>query len=138
MKSLRITGQFLRRNDERLPLQSAAILECRGVSRRIAIVDFSSTGLRADHVTGLAAGDAVTIALTPELAVEGTIVWLVWHKAGIRFSRPLANSDPVHAHLAAEAAKLVLARSRAVTALAQRDASRAQAESCSDPNGPRA
>lgn len=118
--------QFLRRNDVRRPVRCSGMIECRGMTRAVDIIDFSNSGLRVDHVTGLGAGDEVMLLLTPQLSVAATIAWLVWHKAGLRFLRPLSAADPVHVFLTAEAAKLDVARVRAITALAQQDATRLQ------------
>lgn len=128
MKRLSLAGQFLRRSDTRKPVRCGGIIECRGISRTITIIDFSNLGLRIDHLTGLVAGDRVTISFTPQLVIEGTIAWLVWHKAGMRFLRPLTVSDPIHIYLTSEASKFSVARVRAVSALAQQDASRVQAD----------
>ena len=86
----------------------------------------STAGLRLDGVTGLATGDYVRILLTPDLSVEGTIACSVWHKAGVKLSRPLAENDEIYMYLADQAAAIELARTRAVVALAQQHASRAR------------
>ena len=65
MTKLSFSRQFLRRKDARRRLKYSAVVECRGVSRKIEVVDFSTAGLRLDGVTGLATGDHVRILLTP-------------------------------------------------------------------------
>lgn len=107
MTKLSFSRQFLRRKDARRRLKYSAVVECRGVSR-------------------LATGDHVRILLTPHLSVEGTIAWSVWHKAGVKLSRPLAENDEIYMYLADQAAAIELARTRAVVALAQQHASRAR------------
>lgn len=126
MKSLPNSGRyFLRRRDQRRRVHFAAIAECHGHARLIEVVDFSSSGLRIDKLTGFAAGDRLTIAFTPEIGIEGTIAWLVWHKAGIRFTHPLSEDDPAYIFLANQASIVEQAHVRAVSALAQREAIRA-------------
>ena len=92
MANLSLSRQFLRRRYARPRLKCSAVVECRGISRKIEIVDFSTAGLRLDGVTGLAAGDHVQIVLAPDLDVEGVIAWSVWHKAGVTLSQPLAEA----------------------------------------------
>jgi hypothetical protein len=119
MKVLPLPRQFLRRKDARRRVDCAAVVECRGVSRTVEVVDFSNVGLRIDKIMGLTAGDRVTIAFTANLCLEGTIVWLVWHKAGISFSAPLPESDPVLVYLTERATEVERHQARAVAALAQ-------------------
>ena len=126
MANLSLSRQFLRRRDARRRLKCSAVVECRGISRKIEIVDFSTAGLRLDGVTGLAAGDHVQIVLVPDLHVEGVIAWSVWHKAGVTLSQPLAERDAVYMYLADQAAMIEQARTRAVIPLAQQYATRAQ------------
>jgi hypothetical protein len=122
MRSLPFTHQFLRRKDRRHLVNSPAIAEHRGTSQNVQIVDFSNTGLRLDRLTGLAVGDRITIALTPELSVEGTIAWLVWHKAGVRLAHPFSEDDPAYQYLGSLAAILEQTHVRAIAALAQQEA----------------
>jgi hypothetical protein len=122
MKNVPISGQFLRRKDNRRRVRFSALVERQGISRTIEVIDFSNAGLRIDKLTGLAVGDHVTIAFTPDVVLEGTIAWLVWHKAGIRFTRALAEGDPAYTFLQEQAAILEQARVRALGALAQREA----------------
>ena len=119
MKILPLPRQFLRRKDSRRRVDCAALVECRGISRPVEVIDFSNIGLRIDKITGLAAGDRVTIAFTADICVKGTIVWLVWHKAGISFSAPLPESDPVFVYLTERAAEFERYQTRAIAALAQ-------------------
>ena len=118
----RFSGQFLRRKDKRRSVQFNAIAECHGIARAIEVVDFSSAGLRIDKVTGLAAGDRLTVSFTPDVSVEGTIAWLVWHKAGLHFNQPLKQDDPAYRFLLERAAFIEQAHVRAISSLAQRDA----------------
>ena len=113
---------FLRRKDARRRLKCNALVECRGLSQKIQIVDFSTTGLRMDGVSGLATGDRVRIAFAPDVSAEGKIAWSVWHKAGVKFSRPLAESDPVYIYLADQAAANQQLQMRAIAALAKEHA----------------
>jgi hypothetical protein len=122
MKNLLFSGHFLRRKDNRRRVRFSAIVECHGVSRTIEVVDFSNVGLRIDKLTGLAVGDRVTIAFTPDIAVEGTIAWLVWHKAGIRLTPHLTEDHPAYRFLMNQAALLEQARVRAIGVLAQQEA----------------
>ncbi|AGK57500.1 type IV pilus assembly PilZ [Hyphomicrobium denitrificans 1NES1] len=121
-----ISGHFLRRRDERRSVQVSAIAECHGISRAIEVVDFSNAGLRIDKVTGLATGDRLTISFTPDVSVEGTIVWLVWHKAGLQFTRPLKQDDPAYRFLMDRAALIEQAHVRAISILAQQEALKAR------------
>lgn len=117
---------YLRRKDARRRLNCHARVECRGVTQKIRVVDFSNTGLRIDGVSGLAMGDRVEIVLTPDIFVKGTIAWSVWHKAGVRFATTLAEGDRVYKHLAEQAAAIEQARIRAISALARQDALKTQ------------
>lgn len=119
MKILPLPRNFLRRKDDRKRVDCAAVIQCRGISRTVEVVDFSNVGLRIDKITSLAAGDRVTIAFTADLCLEGTIVWLVWHKAGICFSAPLSEADPVFRYLTERAAEIERHHARAVAVLAQ-------------------
>jgi hypothetical protein len=119
-------SHFLRRRDKRRNVQFGAIAECHGISRAIEVVDFSTTGLRINKVALLAPGDRVTIFFRPGLAVEGTIVWLVWHKAGLQFTQPLKPDDPACQFLMEQAAFIEQAHVRAIGALAQWDPLRAR------------
>jgi hypothetical protein len=121
MKNRLFSGHFLRRKDNRRRVRFCAIVECHGVSRMIEVIDFSNAGLRVDKLTGLAVGDRLTISLTPDIAVEGTIVWLVWHKAGIQFMPPLTDADPAYRFLMDQAALFEQARVRAISVLAQQE-----------------
>jgi len=114
-------SQFLRRKDKRRSVQLSAIAQCHGISRAIEIVDFSNAGLRIDKVKGLAAGDHVRISFTPDISVEGTIAWLVWHKAGLQFTQALKQDDPAYRFLLERAAFIEQAHVRAIGSLAQRD-----------------
>jgi len=116
------SGQFLRRKDERRHVRLSAAIECRGISRAIEIIDFSNAGLRIDKLNGLAVGDLVTISITPRITLEGMIVWLVWHKAGIKFTTPLSESDPGYGYLLEQAAVVERAHASALGALVQQEA----------------
>jgi hypothetical protein len=74
------------------------------------------TSHRQDYESG---GDRVTIAFTADLCLKGTIVWLVWHKAGICFSAPLSEADPVFRYLTERAEEIERHHARAVAVLAQ-------------------
>lgn len=115
------SGHFLRRKDKRRRVQFSAIAHCHGISRAIEVVDFSNTGLRIDKVSGLAAGDRVAISFTPDVAVEGTIAWLVWHKAGLQFAQPLKPDDPAYRFLMDRAAFIERAHVRAINMLVQQE-----------------
>jgi hypothetical protein len=125
MKRLLVPGQFLRRKDVRRRIDCPAAVEFRGISRTAKVVDFSMTGLRLDGLTGLVTGDRITILFTPDLSIDGSIAWLVWHKAGVRFVDPLTETDPVCAYLLREAALFEHARVRVIAALAQQEAIKA-------------
>jgi hypothetical protein len=122
-----VPSQFLRRKDARRRLKCAAAVECRGVTRRMEIVDFSPAGLRLDNVTGLAAGDHVVIAFSPTLATEGTVVWSVWHKAGVKLSSPLEETDSLYVYLSDQADTLERTRKKAIFAVAQQHAAKERA-----------
>lgn len=122
MRDAAMQGQFLRRKDQRRRVQFSAIAQCHGIARAIEVVDFSNSGLRIDKVTGLAAGDRLTISFTPDVSVEGTIAWLVWHKAGLQFTQALKQEDPAYRFLLERAAFIEQAHVRAISSLAQREA----------------
>jgi len=122
MRDTVMQGQFLRRKDQRRRVQFNAIAECHGIARAIEVVDFSNAGLRIDKVSGLAAGDRLKISFTPDISVEGTIAWLVWHKAGLQFTKPLKQDAPAYQYLVERAAFIEQAHVRAVSSLAQREA----------------
>ncbi len=107
----------VRRGGERLNPSGTAV-----DARAIEVVDFSNAGLRIDKVSGLAAGDRLKISFTPDISVEGTIVWLVWHKAGVQFTKPLKQDAPAYQYLMERAAFIEQAHVRAVSSLAQREA----------------
>lgn len=77
-------------------------------------------------MTGLAAGDRLTIYFTPDVSVEGTIAWLVWHKAGLQFTNPLQQDDPAYRFLMDRAALIERAHVRAIGVLAQQEALKAR------------
>lgn len=120
------SSQFLRRKDNRRRVRFGAIVECHGVSRTIEVVDFSNVGLRVDKLTGLAVGDRLTIALTPDITIEGTIAWLVWHKAGIQLTPSLTEADPAYRFLTDQAALFEQARVHAISVLAQQEATKSR------------
>ena len=122
-----VPSQFLRRKDARRRLKCAAAVECHGITHRMDVVDFSSAGLRLDNVTGLAAGDHVVIAFSPALATEGTVVWSVWHKAGVKLSAPLEETDNLYMYLSDQADALERTRKKAVLAVARQHAAKARA-----------
>ncbi|MBN9280901.1 MAG: PilZ domain-containing protein, partial [Hyphomicrobium denitrificans] len=72
--------------------------------------------------SGLAAGDRLKISFTPDISVEGTIAWLVWHKAGLQFTKPLKQDAPAYQYLVERAAFIEQAHVRAISSLAQREA----------------
>lgn len=110
---------YLRRRDARRRVMFAAIMECRGATQRVRVVDFSISGIRTDGTKGLAPGDPVRISLTPELNLEGAIVWVVWHKAGIKFLEPLTDDNPAYLFLVEQAKAIERARSLALASLAK-------------------
>jgi hypothetical protein len=126
MRTLPFTRHFLRRKDKRHLVNCPAMIEHRGISHNVQVVDFSSGGLRIDRLTGLAVGDRITITFTPEFSIEGTIAWLVWHKAGVRLARPFSEEDPVYQYLVGLAATVEHTHVRAIAALAQQEAIKSQ------------
>ncbi|WP_325024053.1 PilZ domain-containing protein [Hyphomicrobium sp.] len=118
-----LARNFLRRRDERQRVNFTAILECRGVSQTVRVADFSVSGLRVDGIQGLAAGDPIQICLTPDMMLEGEIIWAVWHKAGIKLSRELDVTHPAYLFLTEQAAGLEQLRIRALSAVAKERAS---------------
>jgi hypothetical protein len=97
----------------------AAVVECRDLSQKVRVVDFSACGLRIDQINGLAAGDPVRISLTPDLVVDGEVAWSVWHKAGIKLAPPLAGDHPAYVFLSEQAATIEQMRMRAIATLAK-------------------
>jgi hypothetical protein len=122
-----VPSQFLRRKDARRRLKCTAAIECHGITRRMEVVDFSSAGLRLDNVAGLAAGDHVVIAFSPALATEGTVVRSVWHKAGVKLSSALEETDSLYLYLSDQADALERTRKQAILAVAQQHAAKARA-----------
>ncbi|MBS0252946.1 MAG: PilZ domain-containing protein [Proteobacteria bacterium] len=114
-----LSRNYLRRRDERQRVMVSASLECRGATQKVRVVDFSATGVRLDGIKGLATGDPVQILLTPELIVEGQIAWSVWHKAGVKFLKPLTADDPAHLFLLDQARVMERARTLALASLAK-------------------
>jgi hypothetical protein len=114
-----LSRNYLRRRDARRRVMFAAILECREVAQRVRVVDFSISGMRTDGTKGLTTGDPVRISLTPEIALQGQVAWVVWHKAGIKFQEPLADGDPAYLFLAEQADAIERARTLALASLAK-------------------
>jgi PilZ domain len=110
---------FLRRRDARWRVMFGAIIECRGATQTVKVVDFSTCGVRIDGIKDLATGDPVQITLTPELRLEGEIAWAVWHKAGVKLREPLPEDDPAYLFLVARAEAIERARTLALIALAK-------------------
>jgi hypothetical protein len=117
---------LLRRNDKRRSLMCSAIVECRGVTRKVRVVDFSVAGLRMDGAVDLVTGDRVRVVFNSDLSVEGTIAWVVWHKTGVQLLQPLEENDPVYSYLDDQALALVRARKRAVLEVAKQHAGKPQ------------
>lgn len=110
---------FLRRKDARRRVSCGAFVECRGISQRIHVVDFSTSGLRLDGVIGLTTGDRVSVTFAPDLKVEGRIAWSVWHKAGVELLLALSETDPLYIFLSELAAEIERDRMRSIAALAR-------------------
>lgn len=119
MRPTALARNFLRRRDDRQRVNFTAILECRGVSQNVRVVDFSASGLRVDGIQGLAAGDPIQIYFTPDMMLEGEIIWSVWHKAGIKFLADLDETQPAFLFLTEQASALERLRVRALSALAK-------------------
>jgi hypothetical protein len=120
--SVPFTRHFLRRKDKRQVINCPAMVEYRGISHSVHVVDFSSSGLRLDRLTGLAVGNHITITFTPEFSIEGTITWQVWHKAGVRLAHPFNEDDPIYRYLVGLAATVEQTHVRAIAALARQEA----------------
>jgi hypothetical protein len=114
-----LSRNFLRRRDTRQRVSFVAILECRGVSQNVRVVDFSASGLRVDDIQGLATRDPVQISFAPDMSLTGEIAWSVWHKAGIKLVPPLDEADPAYIFLSDQASAIEQMRIRAISALAQ-------------------
>lgn len=114
-----LSRNYLRRRDERRRVMLAVIVECRGVVQKVRVADFSATGVRLDGIKGLATGDPVRISLTPSLILEGQVAWSVWHKAGVKFSEPLADDHPAYSFLVEQANAIERARTLALVSLAK-------------------
>ena len=123
MRPMALARNFLRRRDERHRVNFTAILECRGVSQTVRVVDFSVSGLRVDGIQGLATGDPIQICFTPDMMLEGEIIWSVWHKAGIKLLPELDETQPAYLFLNEQASELEQLRVRALSALARDRAS---------------
>jgi hypothetical protein len=114
-----LTRNFLRRRDTRRRVMLAAIVECRGATQKVRIVDFSATGLRIDGINGLAMGDPIQILLAPEMVLEGQVSWSVWHKAGIKLLEPLTEDHPAYRFLTEQAKEIERARTLALIAISK-------------------
>ncbi len=120
---------YLRRRDSRRRVSFAAVVECRDITQKVRVVDFSAYGLRIDQINGLATGDPVRISLTPDLVIDGEVAWSVWHKAGIKLMPPLAEDHPAHVFLSEQAAMIEKMRMRAIATLAKERARGSQSGS---------
>ena len=114
-----LSRNYLRRRDARRRVMFSAILECRGVSQNVRVVDFSASGVRIDGIKGLSPGDPILISLTPEIILEGGVAWVVWHKAGVQFTEPLSDDHPVHKFLSQHADAIDRAKQSALASLAK-------------------
>lgn len=119
MPPMALSRSYLRRRDSRRRVSFAAVVECRDISQKVRVVDFSASGLRIDQINGLAAGDPVRISLTPDLVVDGEVIWSVWHKAGIKLAPPLADDHPAYVFLSEQAVTIEQMRMRAIATLAK-------------------
>lgn len=119
MPSIILSRNFLRRRDARRRVMFAAIVECRGVSQNVRVVDFSNSGVRLDGIKGLATGDPLKISLTPELILNGEVAWSVWHKAGVKLSKPLTEDHPAYLFLLEQASAMERTRTLALASLAK-------------------
>ncbi|SFV34654.1 hypothetical protein SAMN04488557_2391 [Hyphomicrobium facile] len=120
-----LSRNFLRRRDPRRRVSFTAILECRGVSQNVRVVDFSASDLRVDGIRGLATGDSIRISFSPNMVLTGEIAWSVWHKAGIKLLPALGEADPAFVFLSDQAAAIEQLRVRAIAAIAKERAGRA-------------
>ncbi|MBY0558651.1 MAG: PilZ domain-containing protein [Hyphomicrobium sp.] len=119
MPQMALSRNFLRRRDPRQRVSFTAILECRGVSQSVRVVDFSASGLRVDGIQGLATGDPIQISFSPDMVLAGEIAWSVWHKAGIKLLPALGETDPAYVFLCDQAAAIEQLRVRAIAAIAK-------------------
>lgn len=114
-----LSQNYLRRQDTRRRVMFSALLECRGVTQKVRVADFSPSGLRIDQTQGLAIGDPVEISLAPGLKLKGEVAWAVWHKAGMKLLKPLSEDDPAYLFLAEQANAIERARTLALVAIAK-------------------
>lgn len=114
-----LSRNFLRRRDTRRRVMFSAIVECRGATQTVRIVDFSASSVRLDGISGLATADPIQIFLTPELVLEGRIAWSVWHKAGVELLEPLANGHPAYVFLTEQAKAIERTRTLALVSIAK-------------------
>ena len=77
----------------RAPVQHAQV---QAGSRKLSamIRSVSRSGIRLDGVFGLTPGDAVTVMLPLQEAVNGTVDWSVGGFCGVTFAQPLADDHP--------------------------------------------
>ncbi|MFT3731660.1 MAG: PilZ domain-containing protein [Hyphomicrobium sp.] len=114
-----LSQNYLRRRDPRRRVMLGAIVNCRGVTQKVRVVDFSVSGVRLDGIKGLAAGDPIQISLSPELTIDGQVVWSVWHKAGVKFVPALSEEHPAFVFLAEQASAIDRTRTLALASLAK-------------------
>ncbi|WP_409560802.1 PilZ domain-containing protein [Hyphomicrobium sp. MC8b] len=114
-----LSRNYLRRRDERRRVMLPAIVECRGATQKVRVIDFSASGVRLDSIKGLATGDPVHISLAPALIIEGQIAWSVWHKAGVKLLEPLTDDHPAYTFLLEQARAIERTRTLALVSLAK-------------------
>ena len=119
MSSTILARNFLLRRDTRRRVMFGAIVECRGVAQKVKVVDFSPSSVRLDGIKSLAAGDPIQLSLAPDLVLEGEVTWYVWHKAGLKFLKPLTDDHPAYVFLAEQAQAIERIRTLALVSLAK-------------------
>lgn len=83
-----------RRWPRRAVLENCKVF-CAGKARTAFVRDASAGGLGLDRVAGLKRGDAVTVELSTGRQFGGIITWTSGSEAGMKFTQPLAPTDPL-------------------------------------------
>ncbi len=71
-----------------------ALLQAHGKVQHPSIRSVTRGGIRLDGAFGLNAGDPVSVKLSSQHTVDGTVDWSVAGFCGVVFAMPLAEDDP--------------------------------------------
>jgi hypothetical protein len=83
------------RSSERRGIRKHAILHCHDRVQTVVIRDISAGGMKVQNAFGLIPGDVVKIELLTRRSFDGKVAWSVPPYCGIRFDKPMSESDPL-------------------------------------------